>query len=302
MDPKRPKELFLIRNSELAWQSDGAWREGQFNLMPENISNYTFNYSFYTNENETYFIPSRFLIDVSGQLKQLLRLEKNQIWSVLGSTKKDQSGGCVRRIPLRCEDSSDNSGEDRFLRIDEVKFPLSPKTSKVQAADECKLACFYSCSCNAYAYNGSGVCCLWDAELLNLEQLSDGQTIYLKLAASEFLNPGGNKQLIWIVAVVVPLAVLLPASYIFCLWRTKRKAKEEIEISQDMLLFDINISVETSTSELSIGDGAGKGKSKDSWFTLFSLASVFAATDNFSAENKLGEGGFRPVYKGKLLN
>ncbi|KAK3199305.1 hypothetical protein Dsin_022720 [Dipteronia sinensis] len=76
MDPKRPNELFLIRNSELAWQSDGAWREGRFNLMPEMISNYTFNNSFYTNENEAYFIyflynssiPSRFLIDVSGQL------------------------------------------------------------------------------------------------------------------------------------------------------------------------------------------------------------------------------------------
>ena len=241
MDPKRPKELFLIRNSALALQSDGAWREGRFNLMLEMISNYTFNYGFYTNENETYFIyflynssiPSRFLIDVSGQLKQLLWLEKNQIWGLFwaqpryecdiysycgpfsscsnytesfcqcldgfipsGNWKqKDQSGGCVRRIPLRCEDSSDNSGEDRFLRIDEVKFPLSSKTSNVHAAEECKLACFNSCSCNAYAYNGSGVCCLWDAELLNLERLSDGhpdgQTIYIKLAASEFLNPGG---------------------------------------------------------------------------------------------------------------
>ena len=80
----------------------------------------------------------------------------------------------MRRIPLRCEDSSDNSGGDRFLRIDEVKFPLSSKKSKVHAAEECKLACFNSCSCNAYAYNGSGVCCLWDAGLLNLERLSDG--------------------------------------------------------------------------------------------------------------------------------
>ena len=40
-----------------------------------------------------------------------------------------------------------------------------------------------------------------------------------------------------------------------------------------------------------------KGKSKDAWFPLFSLASVSAATDHFSAENKLGEGGFGPVYK-----
>ncbi len=30
---------------------------------------------------------------------------------------------------------------------------------------------------------------------------------------------------------------------------------------------------------------------------LFSFASVSAATDNFSSANKLGEGGFGPVYK-----
>lgn len=39
------------------------------------------------------------------------------------------------------------------------------------------------------------------------------------------------------------------------------------------------------------------GNSKESWLPFFSLASITAATDNFSGENKLGEGGFGPVYK-----
>lgn len=30
---------------------------------------------------------------------------------------------------------------------------------------------------------------------------------------------------------------------------------------------------------------------------LFSLAAIEAATDNFSDENRIGEGGFGPVYK-----
>ena len=30
---------------------------------------------------------------------------------------------------------------------------------------------------------------------------------------------------------------------------------------------------------------------------LFSLSSILAATQNFSMENKLGEGGFGPVYR-----
>ncbi|XP_062012072.1 G-type lectin S-receptor-like serine/threonine-protein kinase CES101 isoform X1 [Rosa rugosa] len=33
---------------------------------------------------------------------------------------------------------------------------------------------------------------------------------------------------------------------------------------------------------------------------VFSYESVMAATDNFSGENKLGEGGFGPVYKGSM--
>ncbi|CAN6346356.1 unnamed protein product, partial [Urochloa humidicola] len=35
---------------------------------------------------------------------------------------------------------------------------------------------------------------------------------------------------------------------------------------------------------------------------LYDLSSLRAATNNFSEENKLGEGGFGPVYKGTLLN
>lgn len=40
-----------------------------------------------------------------------------------------------------------------------------------------------------------------------------------------------------------------------------------------------------------------KGSKNDFDLPLFSYASVSAATNNFSASNKLGEGGFGPVYK-----
>ncbi|KAK9085027.1 hypothetical protein Sjap_025438 [Stephania japonica] len=35
---------------------------------------------------------------------------------------------------------------------------------------------------------------------------------------------------------------------------------------------------------------------------LFSLSSILAATDSFSAANKLGEGGFGPVFQGSLVD
>jgi hypothetical protein len=44
-----------------------------------------------------------------------------------------------------------------------------------------------------------------------------------------------------------------------------------------------------------------KQEKKDVELPLFSYESVSAATDNFSAANKLGEGGFGPVYKVRHL-
>ena len=40
-----------------------------------------------------------------------------------------------------------------------------------------------------------------------------------------------------------------------------------------------------------------EGQSEDLELPFFSLATIIDATNNFSSNNKLGEGGFGPVYK-----
>ena len=44
-------------------------------------------------------------------------------------------------------------------------------------------------------------------------------------------------------------------------------------------------------------DQNAEGKREDVELPLFNLATVATATNNFSSNNKLGEGGFGPVYK-----
>ena len=44
-------------------------------------------------------------------------------------------------------------------------------------------------------------------------------------------------------------------------------------------------------------DQNAEGKREDVELPLFSLATIATATNNFSSNNKLGEGGFGPVYK-----
>ncbi|RVW68692.1 G-type lectin S-receptor-like serine/threonine-protein kinase [Vitis vinifera] len=56
---------------------------------------------------------------------------------------------------------------------------------------------------------------------------------------------------------------------------------------------------EDTNYELSEANKLWRGENKEVDLPMFSFASVSAATNNFSIENKLGEGGFGPVYKGK---
>uniref|UniRef100_A0A7N2MBU7 Cysteine-rich receptor-like protein kinase 10 n=1 Tax=Quercus lobata TaxID=97700 RepID=A0A7N2MBU7_QUELO len=91
-------------------------------------------------------------------------------------------------------------------------------------------------------------------------------------------NHAGKKNNSEIFVLVIPLAVaLVVISIIFgyFLWRrTTRKRVESIH----------------------------EGGDKSSESLLMGLSTLKVATRNFSEENKLGEGGFGPVYKGKLLD
>ncbi|GLT83426.1 hypothetical protein SLE2022_017160 [Rubroshorea leprosula] len=219
--------------------------------------------------------------------------------------------GCVRRTTLDCENSiSMNKSQDRFLRMDDMTYP-SParRVVKIQDAKNCRLLCLDNCSCSAYAYNGS--CLIWNGEILYLRQRPkmdpDRRTIYLKLAASEFQSPEGSKTFLWVIVTVVAITVLLLSA--FCAmyhWRKRLRMRvtRGLITSEDILLFDVDKSITNSNGEIfgSENSNSGTGRRKDAWLPLFSFDSVSLATDNFSIENKLGEGGFGPVYKGKLLN
>ena len=69
-----------------------------------------------------------------------------------------------------------------------------------------------------------------------------------------------------------------------------------------MLLFDLSNSSEDANYELSEANKLWRGENKEVDLPMFSFTSVSAATNNFSIENKLGEGGFGLVYKVRLVS
>jgi hypothetical protein len=66
--------------------------------------------------------------------------------------------------------------------------------------------------------------------------------------------------------------------------------------SNNILLFDFDMELDAINEEMNTNNNMKK-KEKDFELPLFSYESVSTATNNFSAVNKLREGGYGPVYK-----
>lgn len=69
------------------------------------------------------------------------------------------------------------------------------------------------------------------------------------------------------------------------------------ETNQNLLFLNLDFSSKQNTARDNVTTGNTPGEKKVFNLPQFSFSSISAATDNFSPANKLGEGGFGPVYK-----
>ncbi|XP_021905855.1 G-type lectin S-receptor-like serine/threonine-protein kinase At4g27290 isoform X1 [Carica papaya] len=194
------------------------------------------------------------------------------------------SEGCVRRKPLDCKNG------DGFITFSGLKVPDTTNSYLNTALDlkECGELCLRNCSCMAYTSSnisgeGSG-CAMWFHDLIDIRQfLSGGQDLYVRVSASEIEGktwPKVRKSIIISCAVAVAVAILVAA---YCIHKIRTKEVEKKGVNLEI-------------------DESNQGRTDDMDLPLFDLATIVNATDNFSIDNKLGEGGFGPVYKGRLLD
>nr|VUE13620.1 At421370-like [Capsella orientalis] len=204
--------------------------------------------------------------------------------------------GCVRRTRLSCR-------EKRFLRLKKMKLPVTMDAivDRKIGKKECKKRCLTNCNCTAYANVDRSGCLIWTGEFLDIRNYGlEGQDLYVRVAASD-LGDEGNKSG-KIIGLVVGISIMLLLSFIiiFC-WKRKQKRAKTIsgpivyqDRNQDLLMNEVVLS--------SMRDFAGQKKTEDSELPLMEFKAVLIATDNFSDSNKLGQGGFGIVYKGRLLD
>ncbi|CAA3027856.1 G-type lectin S-receptor-like serine threonine-kinase At4g27290 isoform X1 [Olea europaea subsp. europaea] len=189
-----------------------------------------------------------------------------------GWNMNDWSNGCIRRTHLNCKG-------DAFWTYSRIKLPDSRYSWFMESVtlEECKVECLKNCSCMAYTQldisRERGGCLFW-YDLRDIREIPfDGQDIHIRMAGSE-LDSKGKRRKILITSLISLMGVVL---------------------------LGMSLKLYFCKREKNVLKGRTGGSiSKDFELQLFDLSTISKATNNFSINNKLGQGGYGLVYKGTL--
>ncbi|KAJ8525985.1 hypothetical protein K7X08_037204 [Anisodus acutangulus] len=200
------------------------------------------------------------------------------------------SGGCVRKTTLNCQK------EVKFLKYSGIKLPDTrfswySRGVTLNASEE---LCLRNCSCVVYAnqdITGTNEgCLLWFDELIDIREFgASGQDIYIKLDSSDLEKSStAKKKKLRISLPLTASGLLIALCLILYIRQKKKKDQNQQHFSEGR---GIRSSEMFCTNE---------SKDEELDLPLFDFETISHATNNFSLSNKVGEGGFGPVYKGML--
>nr|GMD08443.1 G-type lectin S-receptor-like serine/threonine-protein kinase At4g27290 [Ipomoea batatas] len=313
MDPKGSPQMFIWKENITHFRTT-LYQDGFPYSVYFPSAGYT-SYSFATENDEVYFsygyantsIQARFLLTPEGYIHILSRPKTSEIWHIqwvaprldcelyarcgsFGTCERIDShpvcsclegfkpksqrdwdkgkydAGCERSIALECGEA------DTFMRLPMMKWPDHSSSLGNMTFKECEMECSKTCSCTAFAYattSNSAVNCInWFGDLVDLARnYSPGgfsQDLYVRVHSSELI---ASVSAFFLITVLVYILAYGRKGWV-CRKATVSTAsllgKDDIELLQ------------------------------------LSLRRIIDATNNFHEANKLGEGGFGPVYKGFL--
>ncbi|KAL8460299.1 hypothetical protein ACS0TY_031227 [Phlomoides rotata] len=190
------------------------------------------------------------------------------------------SSGCLRRVPINCQ-------EDGFLKL-EMRMYTDSAERWFGPENQCGGRCTSNCSCLAYGVHPDVGCLLWFGTLIDGQKIpsGSGSSIYLRVSSSDLVvDPKKKKDSKKMIIILVVVGLLISICACFS-WKliVKRRGKKKIVTASA-----VDSSLQDAFSQVNIQD-----------LPLFKFEILVNATNNFSEANKLGKGGFGPVFKGEL--
>ncbi|XP_034678921.1 G-type lectin S-receptor-like serine/threonine-protein kinase At4g27290 [Vitis riparia] len=338
IDPSGSPQIFVRNGSAVTFRS-GPWNGIRFSGYPHFTPNPVYTYDFVLNEKEIYFIYhlvnssllTRLVLTPDGYAQRFTWIDEKGKWVKYSSVQNDDcdnyaicgangickidqspkcecmkgfrprsqsnwdmadwSNGCVRSTPLDCQKG------DGFVKFSGVKLP-DTRTSWFNESmnlKECASLCLRNCSCTAYVNSnisggGSG-CLLWFGNLIDIREFAEnGQEFHVRMSASESdafssTNSSSKKKQKQVIVISISITGIVLLILVLT-WYMLKKMKQQLKRKGYM-------------EHNSDGGETSEGQERLE-LPLFELATLLNATNNFSSDNKLGEGGFGPVYKGIL--
>ncbi|KAJ9690221.1 hypothetical protein PVL29_012730 [Vitis rotundifolia] len=322
LDAPDSPQLVLRKGSDKQYRW-GPWDGVRFSGSQEFKANPVFTPKFFSDTEEVYYTfivtdksaLSRSIVTQFGLIQYLYWNNGTKEWSTTVTLQRDNCdrygmcgpyGNCYSSDPsCRCmkgfspkspqswDIELDCNKGDGFVKYKPLKLPDNSHLwgNSSLSSEDCRAKCLRNCSCMAYTiinvHGNGGDCVAWFGDLVDMKDFSEGgEELYIRMARSEIeaIADAKRKKLVeMIIAIVISIVsgIFILGCIGWGLSRTRRAKRTAREFNSQR-------------------DSKEEDQGEDLELPLFDLEVISGATNRFSFEKKIGQGGFGPVYKGEL--
>ncbi|KAJ6297873.1 hypothetical protein OIU76_019061 [Salix suchowensis] len=289
-------ELVIKRRTQTYWTSGPLTSYTGFeNIVIEsapldfsyiNVSNADEDYIMFTISANQYTPQDRTIFSM-WQMKYDGNIVDNFTQLEYGATSckgNNTDAGCEKWSGPACRSSRNSNFEFRSGSFG-ITVPRKNDDNSSLSISDCKDICWKNCSCFGVTTIGNHTGCTFFYGNFTPDPTGRQASydIIVQPEPTGQVPPGKRK---WFLIILAPVGFVSMMGLAGLMWYLRRRRLRE-KYLKELLTLDST----SDTPELE-NDG-NKGHN----LKVYSAATIMAATNSFSADNKLGQGGFGPVYK-----